>query len=70
MRHYYVTTWDAERQQFTPQRGVRTGPHSLWGLRRALRKLQELGGYTADRGDSSVCVVGCDALPTEAEEPK
>jgi hypothetical protein len=52
---YDVTTWDARRQAFTPQRGVRRGPYTLWGLRRALRKLREMG-YACDRGDPAVLV--------------
>jgi hypothetical protein len=52
---YYVTTWDGEKERFTPQKGVRCGPYSLWGLRRALRKLQQTG-YPCDRGDNSVLV--------------
>jgi hypothetical protein len=52
---YDVTTWDARRQAFTPQRGVRRGPYTLWGLRRALRKLREMG-YSCDREDSAVLV--------------
>lgn len=52
---YYVTTWDMDSQVFTPQVGVRTGPYSLWGLKRALRKLQAMG-YSCDRGDNSVLV--------------
>ena len=46
---YYVTTWDGEREKFTPQKGVRTGPCSLFGLRKALRKLNAMG-YTAAKG--------------------
>jgi hypothetical protein len=42
-KRYEVLTWDSERQRFTPQRGVRRGPYSLWGLKRALRKLQGFG---------------------------
>lgn len=66
MIRYYVTTWDAEKQDFTPQRGVRTGPYSKWGLRRALRKLQEMGypcGYSSKGGwgDSFVHVVGTES---------
>jgi len=52
---YYVLTWDTDKQDFTPQKGVRTGPYSLWGLRKALRKLQQLG-YSAGKGDASVLV--------------
>jgi hypothetical protein len=53
--YYDVTTWDARRQCFTPQRGVRRGPYTLWGLRRALRRLRELG-YACDRHDPAVLV--------------
>ena len=52
---YYVPTWDVDTQKFTPHAGVRTGPYTLFGLREALRKLQELG-YAADRNDPSVLV--------------
>lgn len=53
---YYVTTWDMERQEFTPQRGVRTGPYSLFGLRKALRRLQDMGYETSKRGGVSVLI--------------
>lgn len=43
------------KQTFTPQRGVRTGPYSLWGLRKPLRKLRAMG-YSARKGDPSVSV--------------
>ncbi len=52
---YYVTTWDMDKQEFTPQKGVRTGPYSLFGLRKALRKLKSLG-YSARKGDPWVLV--------------
>ena len=52
---YSVETWDPNLKQFTVQKGVRTGPYSLWGLRRALRKLRALG-YTARKGDPAVSV--------------
>jgi len=52
---YRVTTWDADKQAFTPQRGVRSGPYSQFGLRRALRRLRELG-YDACRADASTYV--------------
>ncbi len=60
---YYVTTWDTEKQMFTPQRGVRTGPYSLWGLRKAIRKLRHIGypcNYTSRcsfSSDPSVSIV-------------
>jgi hypothetical protein len=56
---YYVTTWDTLKQMWTPQPGVRTGPWSLWGLRRAIRALRELG-YSANKGDPSVSIVRTD----------
>ncbi len=58
---YEVLTWDTDKQEFTPEQGVRRGPYTLWGLKRALRKLQSLG-YPCDyssaghRGDPSVAV--------------
>jgi hypothetical protein len=52
---YYVTTWDTDRQRFTPQVGVRRGPYSLFGLRKALRKLRDMG-YSGRRDDCSVYV--------------
>jgi hypothetical protein len=50
-----VLTWDSDKQDFTPQSGVRKGPYTLWGLRKALRKLRQMG-YSADRSDPSVLV--------------
>ena len=40
---YYVTTWDRELEEYTPQKGVRKGPWSLFGLRKPLRMLREMG---------------------------
>jgi hypothetical protein len=40
---YEVLTWDMEKQDFTPQRGVRRGPYSQFGLRRPLRVLEAMG---------------------------
>ena len=57
---YYVTTWDPERQEWTPQIGVRVGPWTLFGLRKALRRLRTMG-YQADRGDSFVLVERCES---------
>src|SRR5438128_2191639 len=37
---YYVLTYDYEKEDYTPQQGVRKGPYSLFGLRKALRKLR------------------------------
>jgi hypothetical protein len=47
---YEVLTWDADAQKFTPQAGVRRGPYSLFGLRKALRELRGRG-YMARKGD-------------------
>jgi hypothetical protein len=52
---YYVLTWDTDRQGFTPQPGVRAGPYTLFGLRKALKALRQLC-YPADRSDPSVLV--------------
>jgi len=47
-RKYNVTTWDLDKQMWTPQKGVRKGPYSKWGLRKALRALRNLG-YDTNR---------------------
>ena len=52
---YWLTTWDSEAQDFTPQAGVWTGPYTLWGLRRALRALRDTG-YQATRSDPCVYI--------------
>lgn len=52
---YRVLTWDPELQRFTPQAGVRAGPYTQFGLRKALRRLRQTG-YSADRRDYSVLV--------------
>lgn len=52
---YYVYTWDANKQGFTPQKGVRCGPYSLFGLRKALRALSRVG-YDTGRNAPSVYV--------------
>jgi hypothetical protein len=52
-KRYEVLTWDAEKQDWTPQKGVRRGPYTLFGLRRAIRKLREIG-YSGHRNDPSV----------------
>lgn len=61
---YYVTTWDTDKQEFTPQPGVRTGPYTLFGIRKAVRKLRECG-YEGRRSDSSVLVERKDWLRDE-----
>jgi hypothetical protein len=56
-KHYYdVTTWEPDGGGFTPQVGCRRGPWSKWGLRKALRRLQELGYETRRREAFSVLV--------------
>jgi hypothetical protein len=52
---YFVTTWDTIAQDWTPQAGVRTGPYTLFGLRRAVRKLRGMG-YEGRRDDPAVRV--------------
>ena len=53
---YRVLTWDSERQAFTPQRGVRSGPYTLFGLRRPLRKLRTMGYAGRPLEPCVVCV--------------
>lgn len=55
-RTYEVLTWDMDKQKFTPQQGVRRGPWSKWGLRKALRALQQIGYDTHRSGAPSVLV--------------
>ncbi len=57
-KRYYVYTWDAEKRDWTPQKGVRCGPWSLWGLRKPLRLLRGMG-YSADKDDPSVLLLDC-----------
>jgi hypothetical protein len=64
---YFVTTWDIDLQQFTPQRGCPTGPYSKWGVRKALRRLQELG-YDTYRGAPSVRVRCTNPQPSGRRE--
>lgn len=53
---YRVTTWDVDLQRFTPQQGVRCGPYSLFGLRKALNALRRMGYDTSRGGGHSVLV--------------
>jgi hypothetical protein len=52
---YYVMTYDYERETYTPQKGVRKGPYTLFGLRKALRALAGMG-YDTGRQSPSVLV--------------
>lgn len=52
---YFVTTYDYELETYTPQKGVRTGPYTLFGLRVALRRLQTMG-YDTCRDNNDVYV--------------
>lgn len=54
-RRYEVLTWDTDLEEFTPQDGVRKGPYTLFGLRKAIRALQKLG-YDGYRNDPSILV--------------
>src|SRR5262249_14250419 len=53
---YQVTTWDTDKEEFTPQRGVRKGPYTLLGLRKALRELRKMS-YGIKRYDDAMCVL-------------
>ena len=52
---YYVLTYDWDKREYTPQKGVRKGPYTKFGLRKAIRKLREMG-YCADRDDNDVLI--------------
>ena len=58
---YRVTTWDTEKQAWTPQAGVRAERPSWASLLRALRKLRTMG-YSAHRGDLSTLVERLDCV--------
>ena len=69
---YYIYTWDYEKEELTPQKGVRCGPYSLFGLRKAIRKLRAIG-YPCDYsskhgGDPSVSIRRDDGPMTEKEK--
>ena len=55
-KRYDVMTWYHDREEFTPQIGVRRGPYTLFGLRKALRKLRDLGYETNRAGAFCVLV--------------
>lgn len=52
---YRVLTYDINLGDYTQQRGVRCGPYTLFGLRRALRALRDMG-YECGRQDPAVYV--------------
>ncbi len=52
---YDVTTYDPKTAGFTPQAGVRRGPWTMFGLRKALRALRAMG-YDVGRNAPSVLV--------------
>lgn len=60
---YYVKTWDANKEEFTPQKGVRCGPYSLFGLRKALRELNCMGYDTKRDTAHSILVYKEEAKP-------
>lgn len=51
-----MTTWDTDRQEFTPQTGAPSVVDIKWDLRRALRQLQAMGYDTTKRAGYSVYV--------------
>lgn len=55
---YSVSTWDCERQTYTPQSGLRAPSQriTLYDLRRVLRELRDEFGYSCHRNDTSVLV--------------
>lgn len=55
---YYLFTWDPAKQDFTPEPGVRCGPYTLFGLRKAFRnpKLSSAVGGPIHRDHPSVLV--------------
>lgn len=69
-RKYYIETWDTEAQKFTPQDGVPVGPYTLFGLRKAVRELRNLGypcNYGGRLGDGGDPFVSCYREETEED---
>lgn len=52
---YYVYTYDWDLGIYTPQQGVKAGPYTLFGLRKALRALGGMG-YEIGRQANDVLV--------------
>lgn len=55
-QRYYVRTIDPDTGRWTPQKGVRCGPYTQFGLRKALRKLRSMGYDTSRQGGHCVLV--------------
>lgn len=55
-KEFYVYTRDWELHKWTPQIGVPVGPYTQFGLRKALRQLQNLGYDTTRESGVSVLV--------------
>ncbi len=72
---YEVLTWDVDKEKFTPQKGVRRGPYTLWRLKQALRKLREIGygceySSRSGRGGNSDSSVLVSRIGPATSEPK
>lgn len=65
---YFVLTWDAEAQQWSPQKGVKPGPYTLFGLRKPLRKLAGMGYDGVD--DPSVLVIEAESWQSVVKADK
>ena len=77
MTIYCVETWDCDKQAFTPQVGVPSGPYTKWGLRTAIRALRSMGypcDYSSkwwpDFGDPSVSIYSVEVDPQPLAEGK
>ena len=53
---YEITTWDMDKQEFTPQRGIQTPAVGQSGLRRSLRAAENFGYDVRRRGGYSILV--------------
>lgn len=66
---YWIATYSMDLADFSPQVGVRVGPYSLFGLRKAFAKLRQLG-YPCARDEPSVMVIERNTNPFTAAERK
>ncbi len=66
---YYVKTWDTYKTGFTPQKGVRKGPYTLFGLRKAIRKLRAMG-YPCDYSSRLGKTAGDPAVLVYSDAPE
>lgn len=68
-RRYFIETWDADLEKFTPHSGVPAGPYTLFGLREPIRALRNVG-YPCDYSSSAWPCPGDPAVSIWSEESR